>query len=464
MAAHRRRARGLPCADDRASATQPHARAARLQRGRAATRGARRAVRVPGPTRTRSRRGRPASELGAWDVLVVDDGSTDVDGRHRGGTPGGSRGGRRGRPAPAGAAHAARRQGGDRARRASWRRPVTWSCSPTPTWPRRLTSCPCSPPRWRTTTSRSAAGSSPTARIGAPASPCTGGCWARCSTPSPHLGHGPGPRLPVWLQGLPTRGRAGPVRPTAHHQHRVRCRGHPRRPTPWLLHGDRARAMGRQARLADARPADTGPPGAGGIWCASRSFTARSGPAARRPPWRPRPGTDAPVLRACLGDDRLIAGGSPYGVCPAVIHCGPSEHDHPSPMSRTDAHGPAPASTDPVRGHPATIVGPTARGERQPKPVLALDIPSCVVGGVWRDRPSRDTWCCCDPGHGRSWSRSCRSCGVTTSAAPDGEEIGHATPVHGGQLPRRLRDVLCAPADLPAVAGGGRLRPAGQSR
>ena len=70
----------------------------------------------------------------------------------------------------------ARRQGRGGPRRDARGRRRTSSSSPTPTWPRRRTSCRCWSPPSPTTTSPSGPASSPTARTCAPASRATGGC------------------------------------------------------------------------------------------------------------------------------------------------------------------------------------------------------------------------------------------------------------------------------------------------
>ena len=135
--------------------------------------------------------GRPATELGPWDVLVVDDGSTDdtaaiVEARPE------AKPGPDGKPAHC-ASCAARTKARERPfGRASSTPPATWWPSRTRTWPRRPTSCRSSPPRSPITTSRSAAASSPTAATGAPASRSTGSssagssaCWPVPGSPVP---------------------------------------------------------------------------------------------------------------------------------------------------------------------------------------------------------------------------------------------------------------------------------------
>ena len=72
------------------------------------------------------------------------------------------------------------------------------------------------------------------------------------------LGHRPGPRHPVRLQGLSSRSGPRPVQSAEDRQHRFRRRDHSPGTPARILDGDRARPVVRQTRLADARPALVG--------------------------------------------------------------------------------------------------------------------------------------------------------------------------------------------------------------
>ncbi len=80
---------------------------------------------------------------------------------------------------------------------------------------------------------------------------------ARQGLPRPGrcMGHRLGARLAVRVQGLPTGGGPGPVRPPADHQHRVRCGDHLPRSQAWLPGCRGAGPVDRPAWLADACPA-----------------------------------------------------------------------------------------------------------------------------------------------------------------------------------------------------------------
>ena len=216
---------------------------------------------------------------GAWDVLVVDDGSTDATAAMW----------RRGRRRPgAGRQRAALRvlrlPTVARARRCAAgcsRRPATSWSSPTPTWPRRRPDPAAHGGARRTTTSRWAAGSSPTAATGEPASRSTGGCWARSSTRSP----APGSRAPCPTRSAASRASAArrprPVRAPAITSIVFDAESSTSRDGV-ATHRHRARPMDGQARLAHARP-----PGARarscGTSCASRSSIGTSAPGEHPP-------------------------------------------------------------------------------------------------------------------------------------------------------------------------------------
>ena len=286
----------LPCADARASAPEPHARAARLQRGGAAAR--RRSTSCSATSaaraRARGRRPRPPSwapgTCSSWTMAPTTT------------PPRSSRHARRRGPGPTAAAprlRVLRRRTAARARPsapASSRRRATWWCSPTRTWPRRPTSCRCSTDALAD--HDVALGSRVQPDGTRPArQPAVPPAHAGQGLPRPRrrLGHGPGARLPVRLQGLPTRRRPGPVRAPAASP--ASC-STPRSSTS--PDGAATRIAIVPVQWTDKRGSrmrvrpDARPPGAVGPGAHPAHPSRGPAAAARRPPWC-RLGTDAPV-------------------------------------------------------------------------------------------------------------------------------------------------------------------------
>ena len=108
----------------------------------------------------------------------------------------------------------------------------------------------------RRTTSRSAAGSSRTARTCARASRATGGCSARRSTCSPRSGSSARSRTPSAASRASRRDAAQDLfARQKDHQHRLRRRADLPGPAARLRYRDRADPLGGPPRLADAGPA-----------------------------------------------------------------------------------------------------------------------------------------------------------------------------------------------------------------
>ena len=156
-------------------------------------------------------------------------------------------------------------------------RPTSWS-SPTPTWPRRPTSCRCSPQPLRDAD----------VALGSRVQP--DGTDRRSSQPLHRrllgrffhllagcLGDRSRARHAVRLQGISHAGRPRPLRAPEDHQHRVRRRGHPPRASARLSHRDRAGAVVRRARIAHARPARGWRCASHGIWYEFRWCIVGSG-------------------------------------------------------------------------------------------------------------------------------------------------------------------------------------------
>ena len=90
------------------------------------------------------------------------------------------------------------------------------------------------------------------------------------------LGHGTGPGHPVRLQGVPSRGGAGPLWPPTCNEHRLRRRADLSRPPAQLPNGHRAHSLVRQARLPNASWASPGSSVSPGICSGSHSSIAES--------------------------------------------------------------------------------------------------------------------------------------------------------------------------------------------
>ena len=137
----------------------------------------------------------------------------------------------------------------------------------------------------------------------------------------------------------------------------------------------------------------------------------------------------------------------------------------PGPTPTVPLHRPVDARSRPSRGGHGTGC---SRRRASADAVLALDVPPGVVGRVRRDGRAEHTWCAVRrPGiaDGRR-RRSCPSCTAEVTRTPRPRPTAGDGPRHRARVfmaasyHADYATILCAPADLPAVAARGRVRPA----